>query len=181
MAAFSLAFQNAFRVVIGEEGGFSSDRADPGNWTGGVVGRGVLAGTKYGISAASFPTLDICHLSLDQARAIYRAKYWAPIAGDALPYPLALIVFDAAVNQGVRPAARMLQWSLPVALDGVVGPRTVAAARAAPLPALLQNVAVARLLRYAADPDEPTFGRGWFTRLLHIYALAQSSLGDPHA
>jgi lysozyme family protein len=69
-------FPRAFAALIGPEGDYSAVREDPGNWTGGAVGHGLRRGTKYGISAASFPTLDIQGLTLEQARAIYRALYW---------------------------------------------------------------------------------------------------------
>ena len=67
-------FDTAFANVIGLEGGYTDDPRDRGNWTGGTVGQGKLRGTKYGISAAAFPTLDIANLTLDAAKAIYRAK-----------------------------------------------------------------------------------------------------------
>ncbi len=149
---------------------------------------GVLRGTKYGISAASFPTLDIAALSLDQARAIYRVRYWNKIAGDSLAPGLALLVFDAAVNQGVGFAARALQEALPINAppDGVIGPKTVAAARLwcgtkAGLADALLRVGVERALNYARDQDESYFGRGGFTRLLRVFSRAQSMTGDLHA
>jgi hypothetical protein len=37
------------------EGGLSMDERDPGNWTGGAIGKGELRGTKYGISAQTYP------------------------------------------------------------------------------------------------------------------------------
>ena len=41
----SITFDEAFRRLIGHEGGYSTDRRDPGNWTGGKVGVGILKGT----------------------------------------------------------------------------------------------------------------------------------------
>lgn len=187
MAAFSPAFLEAFRVVVGEEGGYGCDRRDAGDWSGGNVGLGVLRGTKYGISAASFPTLDIQSITLDQARAIYRVRYWNKIAGDSLAPGLALLLFDAAVNQGVEFAARALQESLLFnAPDGVIGPLTVRTARLfcatkSALSGVLIAVGVERALGYARDHDESYFGRGWFTRLLRVFSRAQSMTGDFHA
>lgn len=147
-----------------------------------MVGDGRLGGTKFGISAASFPTLDIRNLSLDQARAIYRFRYWNPIAGDALPYGIALLAFDAAVNQGVGAAARMLQRSVGgLAIDGAIGPKSVAAIGAADPKETLGRLGAERALGYARDPDVITFGRGWYARLFRVFLLAQSSLGDPYA
>lgn len=42
-----------------------------GNWTGSMIGRGAMRGTKYGVSAASYPYLDIAgFLRLPQQRFI---------------------------------------------------------------------------------------------------------------
>ena len=55
-------FEKAFERLIGHEGGYSTDRNDPGNWTGGKVGSGTFKGTKYGIAANTYPNLDIKNL-----------------------------------------------------------------------------------------------------------------------
>ncbi len=171
-------FDTAFSFTVGEEGGYSTDPADPGNWTGGVVGRGVLKGTRWGISAAAHPGLDIATLTLAAARAIYHAAYWAPIGADGLPAPLALASFDAAVNAGPARAAIWLQEALGVAADGIVGPQTQAAARAAvasgaaAAAAVLSETIARRLLFLAGLPDWPRFGLGWTRRCLALQARA---------
>ena len=93
-------FDNAFRAVVGVEGGYTANPLDPGNWTGGKCQIGRCNGTKYGISAASYPSLSIADLTLSDAQVIYRRDYWDKTAGDELPPALALLVFDAAVNSG---------------------------------------------------------------------------------
>ena len=102
-------FDRMFDIVVGHEGGFTANPADPGNWTGGTIGAGICRGTKFGISAAAYPDLDIANLSLDAAKALYQRDYWQRIAGDRLPSAVALLVFDAAVNNGIGRAARWLQ------------------------------------------------------------------------
>ena len=170
-------FNDAFAFVVGAEGGFTADPADPGNWTGGAVGAGACRGTKYGISAASFPTLDIAALGIDAARALYRANYWRPVGGDGLPAAVALVCFDAAVNQGVGTAARLLQQAAGVAADGVVGPLTLAAANAAAPRALLAEIGAQRALRYAGDAAFARFGLGWCRRLMRV-ELAAAALAS---
>ena len=170
----SSAFLDAFARLLPFEGGFSDDPADPGNWTGGAVGVGVLRGTKYGISAASYPTLDIAGLTPGAATALYRAGYWDKIAGDALPGPIAAELFDCAVNQGVGFAARTLQAALHVAVDGVIGPQTVAAAARAgndPLPVVVE-IAARRAVRYAGSGGFSRFGYGWMRRLMDVTVRA---------
>lgn len=164
------AFERAFRVVVGVEGGFTDSEADPGNWTGGQCGAGRCLGTKYGISAAAYPGLDIAALNLDGARAIYRRDYWDRVQGDALPLPLALLVFDAAVNNGVGRAVRWLQVAAGAKADGVVGPATLAAvaAHAGNGAGLLAEFQAQRLVFMAGLPTWRTFGLGWARRLCRL-------------
>ena len=89
-------FEKAVGYTLQFEGGFSQNPNDPGNWTGGEVGKGELVGTNYGISAASFPNLNIKSLTLDQAKALYKQEYWDVIKGDSLPFPLSMFLFDYA-------------------------------------------------------------------------------------
>ena len=65
-------FDAAFARLLGNEGGFDDDARDRGNWTGGRIGVGELKGTKYGVSAAAFPDLDIAvavQITSDDVRA----------------------------------------------------------------------------------------------------------------
>ena len=54
-------FQTAFQSLIGNEGGYSLDPHDRGNWTGGAINVGECKGTKFGISAAAYPNLELFH------------------------------------------------------------------------------------------------------------------------
>jgi lysozyme family protein len=146
------AFDQAFRLVIGHEGGFTANPADPGNWTGGAPGRGECRGTKFGISARAYPDLDIADLTLDQAQAIYRRDYWDKLGAAALPPPLALLAFDAAVNNGL---GRARQW-LALARNQQTGAATCAEF-------LAQRVAF-----MASLPTWRSFGLGWARRLCRL-------------
>lgn len=163
-------FARAFSVVVGEEGGFTANASDPGNWTGGQCGVGRCVGTKYGISAGAYPNLDVASLSLDDARAIYRRDYWDRIQGDVLPAPLALLVFDAAVNNGVGRAIRWLQQSVGVGVDGVLGEATLAAVvgRSGQGAALMAEFQAQRMAFMAGLPTWKTFGLGWARRLCRL-------------
>ena len=173
------AFDQAFRIVIGEEGGLSVDAADPGNWTGGACGRGACLGTHFGISAAAYPGLAISTLTLDAARAIYRRDYWDAVQGDLLPPPLALLVFDAAVNNGVGRAVRWLQSAAGVMPDGVLGPHTLAAvgAKGGQGAALLVEYQAQRLMFMAGLPTWRSFGLGWARRLCRLPYEAVAMVG----
>jgi len=107
------------------EGGLSKDRKDPGNWTGGKVGVGTFKGTKYGISAASFPHLDIANLTLADVKPIYKTRYWDAVGGDSLPAGFDLAVWDYGVNSGPARALREAQAIIGAKVDGKIGPETI--------------------------------------------------------
>jgi lysozyme family protein len=172
-------FAAALAFVLAEEGGFQADPDDPGNWTGGAVGAGALRGTKWGISAAAFPQLDIAALSEEEAAAIYRTHYWRPLGADQLPAPIAFLLFDAAVMAGCAGAVRLLQEAAGAEVDGILGPLTRAqVARAcappagpAPLAARFQALRLGALESLA---DYPRFGAGWRGRLFRGTFVAGS-------
>jgi lysozyme family protein len=166
-------FDRMFDLVAGHEGGFSDKPADPGNWTGGAVGVGVCRGTKFGVSAAAYPGLDIANLTLDEAKTIYRRDYWDKIAGDRLPAALALLAFDAAINNGTGRSVRWLQRAAQVAQDGVIGPKTLdaigqIAGRPDGIIELCTEFLAQRLVFMTALPTWKTFGLGWARRLCRL-------------
>lgn len=137
------AFRIALNFTLKWEGGYTDNPRDPGNWTGGEEGKGQLKGTKYGISAAAFPNLDIRNLTVEQAGEIYRTRYWDPIGGDSLPFPASMAVFDFAVNSGVGRARSL--W------EKVEGD--------------LHEYQAGRTDFLASLRDFNTFGRGWMRRV----------------
>ena len=161
-------FTRCFNFTVAAEGGYSNSAADPGNWTGGAVGSGKLLGTKFGISAAAYPQLDIASLTASAAEAIYQRDYWAPIQGDSLPDPVALVAFDAAVNAGPRQAVTWLQQALGIAADGVLGQQSLAALGDGD-PATVAREALARRVDYSARlPTWSAFGLGWSRRFIAL-------------
>ena len=133
--------------VFEEEGDFSNDPRDRGNWSTGVVGCGYNGGTKRGIDTASyldnlnllpnnvrsgFPKL-VKDLTDEQCAVLYRYGYWLQCDCDAIHPAIAILVADFAVNSGVSRAIKTLQTCVGSASDGVIGPATLAAIkRAAP-------------------------------------------------
>lgn len=166
-----MTFDECFERLIGHEGGYTDNPKDPGNWTGGRQGLGLLKGTKYGIAANSYPDEDIKNLTLDRAKDIYRRDYWNRVRCDDLPAALRYPIFDAAVNSGTGQAVKWLQRALGVADDGVIGTVTLAAVAKRDQFALRQAMLGQRLIFMASLPTWDTFGRGWARR---IAALLQA-------
>jgi lysozyme family protein len=162
-------FDDAFVLVHGIEGNFGKDPRDKGNWTGGRVGVGELKGTKYGISAAAYPHLDIENLTLDQAKALAKKDYWDLVSGDLIPARVALGLFDAAYNEGVTEAIKLAQTALKISTDGHLGPGTLAALQGCNIQRFAREFAIARIVQYASLGLWAQDHNGWTGRVLDIY------------
>lgn len=160
--------------VLVHEGGYTADRRDPGNWTGGKVGQGVLKGTKKGIAAASYPSLDIKALNDNQIADIYRADFWNPIRGDDLPTGIDLSAMDYGVNSGPSRSAKDLQRVLGVPVDGRIGPQTIKSAITADTRAVIKGHCAKRMGFLRSLAIWNTFGKGWSTRVANVEAKALS-------
>lgn len=143
----------AFERVIGHEGGYVFDRRDPGGET------------KYGISKRAYPNVDIERLTLGEAKAIYRRDYWDRMQAEQLPGWMRFHVFDAAVNSGVKRAAQWLQEAVGAKPDGIIGAKTIAAARASQAGEFIARFSGARLMFVTTLPTWDTFGKGWTRRI----------------
>lgn len=165
-------FDQMIERVLAHEGGFTDDRRDPGNWTGGQVGSGQLKGTNFGIAANTYPTLDIRNLTREAAKAIYRRDFWDAVKGDSLPPAFAFQALDAAVNHGPGRARKWIQLAVGVTADGVIGPVTLAAIANKGASDLVLLFNAVRLQFYSDLPTWTTFGRGWARRVAENLRLA---------
>ena len=125
-------FSRALKATFMFEGGFSDDPDDRGGATNMGITRGTLSRAKVAGWVPKDTTIQT--RTREQAAEIYRRGYWEPIHGEVLPSPVAEMVFDCAVNNGVGGAGRLLQRAInsmnlttPLAVDGIIGPKTLAA------------------------------------------------------
>jgi len=146
-----LTFDQAFDRLIGNEGGYVCNPADPGGET------------NWGISKRSYPNIDIKHLTRDQAKTIYKRDFWDQLGCDSHPAIL-FQVFDFAVNSGISTAIRKLQAALGVADDGVFGPISKRALASADVNDVLMRFMAQRLRFWASLSSWPSFGKGWAMR-----------------
>jgi lysozyme family protein len=128
-------FNLAYETVLGKEAGYSDDPRDSGGQT------------KYGITEAvarAFGYVGPMNLlGLDQAKAIYRSRYWDALQLDRVASVAPAVageLFDTAVNLGTDQAAIFLQralnvlnkegsWYPDVKADGRIGSMTLASLR----------------------------------------------------
>ncbi|MBZ0330561.1 secretion activator protein [Halomonas sp. ANAO-440] len=172
-------YQTAFARVIGHEGDFQDNPNDRGNWTTGIIGQGQNKGTKFGVSAMSYPALDIKSLSLDQAKDIYYRDFWLRVAGDVLHNALVYQLFDAAINHGPGNAIRMVQRAAKVADDGQMGPLTHRAIRDRGIDDMLMLFNAERIDFFTRISTFNEFGRGWMRRVAHNLRFAADDYTAP--
>lgn len=158
----------ALTTVLKWEGGYVNHPKDPG----GATNMGITLKTLEGWRGAPVTPEDVKALTHDEAEAIYRARYWAACRCEALEFPVALMVFDAAVNHGPGRAARLLQEALGVTVDGAIGPVTLGAAQAKDPAALATEIAARRMVLYGSLKTFRTFGLGWSRRLMDVLGAA---------
>jgi lysozyme family protein len=152
-----MTFDIAVEKVLKHEGGYTFNPLD----TGGA--------TNYGITLAvarenGFDG-DMRDLTKDQAKQIYRVKYWDAIKAESLPSDVRFHVFDAAVNSGVTQAIRWLQRVVGTDADGVIGPITIAAANNIPGTVLAARYSGQRLMFMTGLKNWNAFGAGWARRI----------------
>lgn len=129
-------FERAFARTVGLEGDFSNNKNDAGG------------ATRYGITEAVARAHgylgDMRELPFSLAQQIAKLQYWDPLRLDdvgALYESIASELFDTSYNCGTGTAAQFLQRSLnafnhraqdypDVAVDGAIGPATIAALNA---------------------------------------------------
>lgn len=159
-----VTFDEAFERVIGHEGKFQDNPKDRGNWTSGIVGVGELKGTKYGISAMSYPKLDIKNLTLEKAKEIYKEDFWDRAKADQYDSAIAFQLFDYAINHGIGNAIRMLQRAVGVVDDGIVGKITLAAISNMSTTDVIMRLTAERLEFIVKLSTWDEFGKGWVRR-----------------
>lgn len=145
--------EQSIKHLLGNEGGYSNNPADPGGET--------MYGVTLRVARAYGYTGTMKDLPWRTAMDIYTKNYWAPIKADQLPDALRFHVFDAAVNSGPGQAVKWIQRAAGITQDGLIGPQTISAAsRVTPA----QYSAIR--LRFMTDlATWPTFGKGWARRI----------------
>ncbi len=173
----SADFDYCIAHVFEREGGFVNHPADKGG------------PTKYGITkktleafCAGFPVTDkdVFELTRERALDIYYAMYWEKTGIEKLPSRrVKLMLLDQAVHRGGHKAVTVLQEVLKIffdpsmSLDGIIGPSTIAAVRAADETKLCRKYIQACIRNYGqivlSDPKQSPFLVGWLNRAFSLW------------
>ncbi len=145
--------------LLAREGGFVDNANDKGhatNW--GITAMTLGEWRRLGRPATR---AEVKALTVDEAKAIYRRRYFAPfdsVPGDELK--AALVDFGA--NSGVVTAIEALQRVLGVPVDGVLGPRTRAAMLTYPTKLVVAALASERVKLFVQLVEHDATQRQWF-------------------
>ncbi len=155
-------FEGLIGKILNHEGGYVDDPVDPGGET------------KYGISKRSYPHVDIKALTVAQAKDIYYRDWWLRLRCNEIQDDrIAQKHLDTSINVGPRNGVRILQRALcdagePVVVDGLIGPKTLAAIKRADPEKLLAAMRYQQAQFYKRiierNPDLVRFERGWMAR-----------------
>jgi len=182
------AFDYAVNTTLDLEGGYSDVQGDRGGRTNfGITERTFRDALEQ---AVIFGVSDIKDLTLAQAKAIYKVRYWFPLRlGDVCDARIAAEIFDTAVNSGTGRAALIAQLALEylgetLTLDGVIGPATISLINKWCVKdprALMVCLNGFQFIHYVAivnedllgeiakrvksDPGQVAFARGWTKRI----------------
>jgi lysozyme family protein len=118
-------FDIALKKILKNEGWYQDNPNDAGNYF-----NGILLGTNKGITPSIYfsyykviPTKEkMQSLTDEEAGRIYKDFYWDRILGDKiLSQSVAEIIFDHAVNCGVKSAVKGVQIIVETNVDGIMG------------------------------------------------------------
>lgn len=125
-----------------KDGHYTNHPSDPGGET------------KFGISKKAYPEIDIKSLTLLEAEEIYKKDYWFRSNCDTMEWPLAMSVFDASINCGVRRAREWLGKSVVAENDARRNATLFNQERIAYYNALVEK-----------KPSLKVFHKGWLNRV----------------
>ena len=163
--------------MLASEGGFVDHPRDPG----GATNRGItIAVFRMWRGDYRLTPPQLRAMTEEEAKAIYRSEYWNACHCDELPHGVEHMVFDMAVNAGVRRSSLQLQDVVGADPDGVIGPRTLQRVSmfADKVSVMIDSLRDAHEAHYKSLRTFDVFGRGWLARLARRTALARELLRE---
>lgn len=162
-------FEQCLDFVLDREGGVSNHSADRGGLTKWGITQKTYSSFKRRIGGFERPVTEMTE---EEMQEIYKSLYWNTGLCGRLPVPANLVHFDACVNHGVGRANRLLQETLGVNADGILGSKTFAAMGGLdPRLLALQYIDTRRDFYdaiVASDSSQAVFLKGWKNRMNHL-------------
>jgi lysozyme family protein len=169
------SYEDCLHWILAHEGGYTNHPADPGGPTN--FGITIFDYRKYVKPNAT--AADVRAMRVDEAKIIYRARYWDAQRCDELPAGVDYVVFDYGVNSGTGRSGKVLRRVLKLPDDSSnVSDAVIAAARAADARALVIAICDERLRFLRSLKTWPVFGLGWGRRVAEVKSAALAMIAD---
>ena len=151
-------FKACLELVLKSEGGWVNNPNDPGGETNLGVTKRVWE--EY----VGHPVESLKKLTEADVAPLYELKYWRPCYGEVLPRGLDFLCFSFGVNAGCGRSVKLLQQSLGLIPDGIIGPRVMQKLRESNIADVIKGFSESRRNYYKSLKTFPIFGRGWISR-----------------
>lgn len=172
-------FEILIKKIFENEGVYSNDPNDPGgesflgisrnyhpNWKGWNLVDEFK--TKFDVLdiSLSFVPLDI----LEEAKKFYFEYYWKKLYLDRVPENSIFLIFDTGVNMSIKKAIILLQRTINVYPDGIIGPITLGALKQFDKNVFYYKYKIERISEYInlckKHPKFKKYLLGWINRTL---------------
>lgn len=142
-------FDQCFKWLLIDEGGYTNDPAD----SGGATNFGItIKDYRMYINPKGTPA-DVKKMTVDQAKRIYKSKYWDALGCDKLPSGVDYACFNYGVLAGIgRPKANLKRFA------DIKDPDKLIDAMCDEMKGFLQRLAARR-------PKDQRFLKGWMNRV----------------
>ncbi|HEY8274045.1 MAG TPA: glycosyl hydrolase 108 family protein [Pseudolabrys sp.] len=164
-------------LLLAHEGGYSNHPSDPGGPTN--FGITIFDYRKYvnpGATAA-----DVRAMTVEEAKRIYRARYWDAQRCDELPAGLDYAVFDYGINSGIGRSAKVLRRLLGLSDRSVtISDDVIGATHAVDPTMLVSRICDERLRFLRSLRTWPIFGAGWGRRVAEVKVAALAMAAKEH-
>jgi lysozyme family protein len=157
-------FKECLALVLKSEGGWTGPtglKGDPGGETNLGVTKRVWE------EWVGHPVETMKNLTEADVAPLYEQKYWRPCYGEVLPRGLDYLCFSFGVNAGCGRSVKLLQQSLGLVSDGVIGPKVMQKLRESNIADVIKGFSESRREYYKSLKTFPIFGKGWLSRVDH--------------
>lgn len=155
-------FDECLPIILSYEGGLVDDPDDHGGVTNFGISLRFLKSIKPGATRE-----DVISLTMTDVNRIYYDFFWKKVKCDQLPLPVALLMFDMAVNLGPRQASKLLQKAVGAKRDGIIGRKTIGKLFEKDILSVIIEITKGRTLFYIGLKQDK-FLKGWINRTMDI-------------
>ena len=155
--------------ILKSEGGFANLKHD----SGGITNMGVTKKTYENWVGREVTEQEMRDLKVKDVAPIYKERYWAQVRADELKDGCDLLLFDLAVHSGPRRSVKIAQETAGTVVDGLIGPKTIAAINSMDQTEFIKKFSENRLDFYKRIEAWKHFENGFRNRVKKTQIAAQ--------